>query len=122
MTFKCPRITAHWGVLGSATTNGWDGPDIPMEQSGSTYQWSARRVKLKDGKIKFRFHNDRTRNYETEEQGVLIMNGDNIKVTAGVYDIILDLTDRWHPTFEIVRYVKHKPFVEPDYIGAHKAP
>jgi starch-binding outer membrane protein SusE/F len=108
MTFKCPRIPAHWGVVGSATTNGWNGPDISMEQSDKTYKWIARKVQLKDGEIKFRFHNDWTRNYGAGEQGALILNGGNVKVTAGVYDIILDLTDRWHPTFEMVRLVEQK--------------
>ncbi len=104
-TIKCPRIQANWGITGSATANGWEGPDIPFEKQGDTNQWMARKISLKDGEIKFRLLNDWTRNLGTGEKGALVSNGSNMVVKAGVYDIELNLSDSRNPTFKMTPVV-----------------
>lgn len=55
-------ISTTWGLVGSATPNGWDGPDIPFWQTGSDNVFVAY-ANLIDGEIKFRENNDWTNNY-----------------------------------------------------------
>lgn len=77
------------GVVGSATANGWDGPDQPFFYDPSTDQWRAV-VTLKDGDIKIRENNKWDVNYGGSG-GILKSGGDNITVKAGTYLITADL-------------------------------
>lgn len=80
-----------WGLVGSATTNGWDGPDMMMQYNSYQDNWKAV-VTLADGEMKFRFNNDWGLNYgDTGADGSLEANGDNIAVSAGHYIITMDL-------------------------------
>ena len=84
-------LSTTWGVVGSATTNGWDGPDMPFYKSGTADVFVAY-VMLNDGEIKFRENNSWDLNYgDTGADNSLEENGDNIAVTAGTYKITLDL-------------------------------
>ena len=47
---------SKWGLVGSATANGWDGPDMIMYESGAD-QYGIY-AQLVAGEIKFRFDND----------------------------------------------------------------
>ena len=86
-------LTTNWGVVGSATTNGWDGPDMPFYQSGTEGVFNAY-VTLTNGDIKFRKDNDWTLNYgDNGNDGTLEEGGDNIPVTEGSYKIILNLNN-----------------------------
>ncbi|MDO6855108.1 SusE domain-containing protein [Cellulophaga lytica] len=77
-----------WGVVGSATTNGWDGPDMPFTYNPLFDNWVAE-VTLVDGEIKIRKNNDWTVNFgDLELDGILDTEADNnIAVTAGDYSI-----------------------------------
>ena len=82
-------ISTTWGIVGSATPNGWDGPDIPFWQTGEDNVFVAY-ADLIDGEIKFRENNDWVNNYGGSG-GNLVAGGDNIVVTAGKYKITIDL-------------------------------
>ncbi len=84
-------ISTTWGVVGSATPNGWDGPDIPFWQTGDDNVFVAY-ANLVDGEIKFRENNDWTNNYGGSG-GNLVAGGDNIPVTAGKYKITINLNN-----------------------------
>lgn len=82
---------SDWGLIGDATTNGWDGPDMEMYETGSnTYAIYA---SLNTGEMKFRFNEDWGNNYgDDNADGSLEAGGANIPVTtAGTYYITLDL-------------------------------
>ncbi|MGB0777728.1 MAG: SusE domain-containing protein [Flavobacteriaceae bacterium] len=80
-------LTTTWGLVGSATENGWDGPDMPLTYDPTTDTWKAY-VDLGDGEIKLRKNNDWGLNYgDTSVDGYLDEGGDNIAVTAGTYYI-----------------------------------
>lgn len=82
----------NWGVVGSATPNGWNGPDIPLTYDANSNTWSVV-VTLTDGEIKFRNNNDWSANYgDNGADGTLEANGSNIIVAAGNYLITLDFT------------------------------
>ena len=82
-----------WGVVGDATTNGWNGPDQNLSYDPSTDQWFAI-VSLKLGEIKFRQNNDWTVNFGGSA-GKLVPAGDNLKVTvAGNYLVVADFKDK----------------------------
>ncbi|OGS69279.1 MAG: hypothetical protein A3F91_06070 [Flavobacteria bacterium RIFCSPLOWO2_12_FULL_35_11] len=90
-TLKYTMETYSWGLVGDATTNGWDGPDMPMTYDSFSDTWKAI-VTLKAGEMKFRFKNDWGLNYgDTGADGTLENGGANIAVTAGNYLVTLDL-------------------------------
>lgn len=80
------KIEAHtWGLVGSATTNGWDGPDMKLTYDPYTDQWRAV-VYLKAGELKFRTNGTWDVNYGDDgANGTLEAGGANIVVTAGWY-------------------------------------
>lgn len=79
------------GVVGSGFNDwGGAGPDFTFTQINPDY-WKAENVTLIDGEIKFRINEDWGTNYgDTGADGTLELDGDNIAVTAGVYDIFVD--------------------------------
>ncbi len=84
---------SDWGLIGSGTPNGWDGPDIPMaELSTNVYQGY---INFTDGEMKFRFNNDWSLNYGTDPSSenpfALSQDGPNIPVSEGLYKVTLDL-------------------------------
>ncbi len=82
-----------WGIVGDATTNGWDGPDMPMAYDSYSDTWKAV-VTLGDGEMKFRFNNDWSLNYGDDgADGTLEGGGANIAVNAGNYLVTLDLNN-----------------------------
>ena len=102
LTYTIEEI-ALYGVVGSGTPNGWDGPDIPFFpdfcNEGLYYAYD---VTLSDGEIKFRLDNDWGVNYgDNGGDGILERDGANIPSTAGVYDIPLDFTNPSVPTYTI---------------------
>jgi hypothetical protein len=82
-----------WGLVGSATANGWDGPDMPMMYDSFSDTWKAV-VTLADGEMKFRFNNDWGTNYGDDgADGTLDSGGANIAVSKGNYLVTLDLNN-----------------------------
>ena len=82
---------SDWGLVGSATPNGWDGPDVEMYQTGP--QEFSIYVELGSGELKFRFNEDWGNNFgDNGEDGTLEAGGSNIAITAGTYFIVMDLS------------------------------
>lgn len=102
---RAARFYPAWGVLGDATTIGWDGQkDIELKRlPGKDEIWELKNLSLKKGEIKFRFNNDWNINYgDNKHDHILDLYGDNIKVEEGVYDIRLDLSDKERPAYRII--------------------
>ncbi len=97
------RIHPDWGIAGSATMNGWNGPDLKLiEDAAKKDIWSLNNIRLTDGEIKFRFNNDWTYNYGIDKKtGNLKSEGQNIRIEAGRYDIVLDLANPNQPKLKI---------------------
>ena len=86
-------LSTTWGVVGSATPNGWNGPDLPFFQTGEANIYAAY-VTLNGGLIKFRENNSWTLNYGDDGvDGTLEQDGANIPVSAGSYKIVINLND-----------------------------
>jgi len=81
---------SKWGLVGSATVNSWDGPDMTMYESG-TEQYGIY-AQLVAGEIKFRFDNDWGLNLgDNGADGSLEEGGSNIAIAAdGLYYITMD--------------------------------
>ncbi|MDX1830381.1 MAG: RagB/SusD family nutrient uptake outer membrane protein [Lutibacter sp.] len=76
---------SNWGVVGSATPNGWDGPDLTLYETGTTDVYQGY-VNLADGEIKFRPDNTWGSDFGD--------NGSNISVTAGIYKVTINTADQ----------------------------
>ncbi len=95
-----------WGVVGSATPNGWDGPDITMTMDFRKDRvWYVKGATLTDGEIKFRKNNTWGGDYgDADNNGVLDTDADNnIAVTAGTYDIVVDFNNPDAPTYTLTK-------------------
>ena len=80
-----------WGIVGSATTNGWGGPDMMFHYNSFQDDWKAVAT-LGDGEVKFRFNNDWGVNYGDDgADGTMEANGANIAVSAGHYLVTMNL-------------------------------
>ena len=51
-----------WGLVGSATPNQWNGPDLMLRYNSYQDDWRTV-VTLGEGEVKFRFNNDWGLNY-----------------------------------------------------------
>ena len=92
---------SDWGLVGSATDNGWDGPDMEMYET-ATNQYSLYAT-ITDGHIKFRFDEDWGNNYGDDgADGSLEPGGADIAVTAGSYLITLDLDNLTYSLTEVI--------------------
>jgi hypothetical protein len=81
---------SDWGLVGSATPNGWNGPDVEMYQTGP--QEFSIYVELDSGELKFRFNEDWGNNFgDNGNDGTLEAGGANIPISAGTYFIVMDL-------------------------------
>ena len=100
---KAERFIPSWGIIGTATNNGWDGNDIKMTQDTVNKMiWKLSGVRLKTGEMKFRFNNDWNESYGDNGPDNLLENdGENIQVTTGTYDLVLDITDPKKPKYSI---------------------
>jgi len=82
---------SNWGLVGSATVNGWNGPDMPLHKIGSTNVYAGF-FNLNEGEIKFRRDNDWGFNYgDNGANGTIDDGGSNIKVAKGLYKITFNL-------------------------------
>ena len=111
LTYSIEEIDV-WGVVGSATPNGWDGPDLPFKpdycNDGIYY---ANGVTLVEGEIKFRTNSLWVNDYGDKELDNILdkEDGNNIPISAGgvyepgVYDIILDFSNPSVPTYTMTK-------------------
>ena len=82
---------SNWGLVGSATPNGWGGPDTSLHETGVANVFAGY-FNLIDGELKFRKNNDWAFNYgDNGADGTVEDGGANIPITAGLYKITLDL-------------------------------
>lgn len=87
--------TDVWGLVGSATPNGWDGPDQKFLpdfgiNEGFFYIHGA---ELIAGEIKVRQNDNWAVNYGDDgADGTLELNGANIMVEAGIYNITVNFS------------------------------
>ncbi len=93
------------GIVGSGAPNGWDGPDVSLiPDFGRDDFWIANNVPIVDGEIKFRMNNDWAVNYGDDgADGSLELNGANIVVEAGNYDVELDFSDAASPKYSLTK-------------------
>ncbi len=78
------------GLIGSATSVGWDA-DLELVRDEADGYYKLNDVTLTDGEIKIRF-NDAWTYSLGGSLDELVDNGSNIVVSAGTYDVVLDLT------------------------------
>lgn len=82
---------SNWGLVGSATVNSWNGPDMPLHRIGTSSVYAGF-FSLNEGEIKFRRDNDWGFNYgDNGANGTTEDGGANIKVAAGLYKITFNL-------------------------------
>ena len=80
-----------WGLVGSATPNQWNGPDVMLHYNSFQDDWRAV-VTLVEGEVKFRFNNDWGLNYGDDgADGSMEANGANISVSSGHYLVSMNL-------------------------------
>ncbi|MFL2623449.1 MAG: RagB/SusD family nutrient uptake outer membrane protein [Flavobacteriaceae bacterium] len=82
---------SDWGLVGDATENGWNGPDMEMyETSNNVYELYA---DLLGNQMKFRFNENWGNNYgDNGSDGSLDPGGANIVIPGdGIYHVVLDL-------------------------------
>ncbi|RED46788.1 uncharacterized protein DUF5019 [Winogradskyella eximia] len=92
---------SDWGLVGDATENAWDGPDMEMYET-ATNQFKLY-AQLTDGLFKFRFNEDWGVNYgDDSNDGTLEAGGANIEVTAGTYLVTFDLDNLTYDLTEVV--------------------
>jgi hypothetical protein len=102
LTYKIE--TYSWGLVGSATPNGWDGPDFPLDYDSCSDTWRAV-VKLNDGEWKIRQNNDWAVNLGSDgADGNLQAGGGNIPVTLGYYQIIVDFNNSTYTIEKTIIY------------------
>lgn len=99
------EATKPWGVVGDAAPNGWNGPDVKFRPDFVTENvFVIDNVTLGTGEIKFRYNDAWAVNYGDDgADGNLEAGGANIKVTAGKYQIILDLSNASKPKYTLTK-------------------
>jgi len=79
------------GLIGSATPNGWNTPDQKMDYDAATGTWKIT-ITLIDGMIKFRLNDAWAWNLGGTPDK-LTVDGSDMPVTAGTYNIVLTITN-----------------------------
>ncbi|MDN5203630.1 SusF/SusE family outer membrane protein [Fulvivirgaceae bacterium BMA10] len=82
-----PEFTSI-GIIGSATSGGWDSDTDLTQDTGDPHLWTGS-ITLTDGEAKFRANDDWANNWgaETFLSGHGVAGGANIPVTAGTYTV-----------------------------------
>ena len=90
-----------WGLVGSATPNQWNGPDLMLHYNSYQDDWRTV-VTLGEGEVKFRFNNDWGLNYGDDgADGSMEANGANISVSSGHYLVSMNLNTQSYTMEEI---------------------
>lgn len=99
---KKTEVPYVWGIVGDATPSGWDGKDIPMvADADAPTVWRLHNYKLKKGGLVFRMNNGWANNITLSADGEVSSGGYHMEIEGGMYDIMLDVTDRFNPKYEI---------------------
>ena len=77
------------GIIGSATPQGWDASTAMVQDVFNPHVWTLANVTLTAGEAKFRANNAWDVNWGTVDfpNGTGVLNGANIPVTAGTYNV-----------------------------------
>lgn len=92
-----PTTYASVGIIGTATSNGWDA-STPMAVQPDGHTWTLTNAQLFNGEAKFRADNSWTVNWgaTTFPAGTGTQGGPNIPVTGGFYNITFnDVTSEY---------------------------
>ena len=84
-----------WGLVGSATENGWDGPNQKFVPDFGINEgvYYINGAVLTDGLIKVRQNDAWGLNYgDSDNDGILDEGGTDIPVTAGTYNVVFDFS------------------------------
>ena len=100
--------TYSWGIIGSGARGWGDNDDVAMTYEGSTNSWVVKNIAL-DGEIKFRLNHswgtnfgaDSTDNPAAALEGDIKSGGNNIKVTAGTYNVSFSFDANNKGTYKI---------------------
>ncbi len=94
---------SQWGIIGNATPNNWDS-DQPMTYNEASKTWKIT-LDLKAGEFKFRANSNWSINLgDTKGDGVLKLNGNNLKVDAnGNYTVSLMLNVTGNYTYKLIK-------------------
>lgn len=92
LTYSVER--REWGIIGDATPGGWN-EDVDLVYDAADLKLKAN-VTLVDGTMKFRANDAWEVNLGGDVEN-LVLDGDNINVTAGDYQVVLDLST---PTYK----------------------
>jgi len=98
-TFSAVRTT--WGVVGAFTN--WGGlPDIALTYSNGKYTGTFTLASASD--VKFRANSDWGINLgDTGSDGVLEFGGDNVALTAGTYNVTLNVSNAGYYTYSFIK-------------------
>ena len=88
MSYSVTNITSM-GIIGDAVNADW-ATEAPLTYNAETGAWEATGVVLNAGSIKFRANNAWEINFGGALDN-LVINGDNITVEAGTYNVVLTL-------------------------------
>ena len=88
MTYSVTEITSM-GIIGDAVNADW-ATEAPLTYNAETGAWEATGVVLNAGSIKFRANNSWDINFGSALDN-LVINGENITVEAGTYNVVLTL-------------------------------
>jgi hypothetical protein len=100
-SIKVTPYQPNWGIIGSATTYGWDN-STDMNYNPMTGKYSIS-LYLNSGEFKFRLDNSWTVNYGDDGNNLsLELGGANINVNAGNYTIVLDVENESYTITPIV--------------------
>ena len=93
---------SDWGLVGDATANGWNGPDMEMfETSSNIFELYA---ELLGNQMKFRFNENWGINFgDSGADGILDSGGDNIVVpNDGVFHVVMNLNNNTYSLTEVL--------------------
>ncbi|KQT35628.1 hypothetical protein ASG22_00970 [Chryseobacterium sp. Leaf405] len=69
--------------------------------------WRLKNIKLTDGEMKFRFANGWNISYgDNKQDRQLESDGENMNVSAEIYDIVLDLRDSKSSKYELMKIIE----------------
>jgi glycosidase len=94
------------GIIGSATASGWDASTPMVQDAGNPHLWTLEDVELIDGELKFRANDAWDVSWGNVDfpSGTAYLNGANVPVVAGIYDISFNDQSGAYSFTEVVTY------------------
>ena len=108
-TGKREMRSIRWGIIGNATPAGWGENDIPLQNDPKNPDiYFLKSYQLSKGGLKFRQNNDWGYNLGLNNDGKSIaLDAYDFPIEeSGIYDIVLDMSNKMKPTYSIKKSVK----------------